>query len=235
MSEAVTTPVEFAIVSRLKQACAKCCCLVAPEQPYRLRENAVHCARCSGWDELIIVPSGDPALTRRVSKLSAIALPVCEWNKRRKRWERRGTLATPDALAEAHALCAMDAEKRERSREKAQARQAIKDKEYIQHFAAEVRMRYGHIPEGAELQIAQHACEKYSGRVGRTAAAKELDPEMVTLAVIAHIRHAYTNYDSLLLSGVPKEAARQRIRSKVQQILASWHLPLTSTDESLEA
>ena len=61
-----------------------------------------------------------------------------------------------------------------------------------------IREQYPSCPTTAEKVIAEHACRKYSGRIGRTAAAKELSPEPIRLAVIAHIRHCHTNYDELL-------------------------------------
>ena len=48
------------------------------------------------------------------------------------------------------------------------------------------------------MVIAEHACLKYSDRIGRTASAKSLAEEAVDLAVIAHIRHTETQYDQLL-------------------------------------
>jgi len=54
---------------------------------------------------------------------------------------------------------------------------------------------------GREQVIAEHACQKYSGRAGRSANAKALDEKAITLAVIAHIRHAETDYDNLLAQG----------------------------------
>ena len=43
--------------------------------------------------------------------------------------------------------------------------------------------------------------------MGRSAAAKELDKEAVRLAVTAHVRHAETNYDDLLLHGIERQDA----------------------------
>ena len=63
---------------------------------------------------------------------------------------------------------------------------------------------------------------EYSGRVGRSAAAKALDEEAVRLAVIAHVRHAETNYDELLLSGIERREARDKVYSKVSRILGRW-------------
>ena len=44
-------------------------------------------------------------------------------------------------------------------------------------------------PPDEARAIAEHACQENSGRVGRSAAAKEFDPAALRLAVIAHIRH----------------------------------------------
>lgn len=71
---------------------------------------------------------------------------------------------------------------------------------------------------GREQQIAEHACRKYSGRVGRSAAAKDLDETAVRLAVLAHIRHRETNYDELVGQGWPRHDARSKVRPRVDQI-----------------
>jgi hypothetical protein len=65
------------------------------------------------------------------------------------------------------------------------------------------------------LKIAQHACEKYSGRVGRSAAAREFDPQAVTFAVRAHVRHQHTNYDELLFGGYDRHNARAMVEECV--------------------
>ncbi|MBF0227601.1 MAG: DUF2293 domain-containing protein [Desulfobacterales bacterium] len=57
--------------------------------------------------------------------------------------------------------------------------------------------------------------------MGRTKEAKSLDENAVTLAVIAHIRHAETNYDELLSLNTRQEA-REIIRDKLQNILSLW-------------
>jgi hypothetical protein len=77
-------------------------------------------------------------------------------------------------------------------------------------------------PPGREQTIAEHACEKYSGRVGRSASAKALDEQAITLAVTAHIRHTETEYDSLLVQGYDRFDARQVVRSQIEKILETW-------------
>ena len=63
---------------------------------------------------------------------------------------------------------------------------------------------------------------KYSGRVGRSAAAKDLDPQAIRLAVIAHIRHSHTNYDELLMETGHRQFARDQVRAQIDEVLARW-------------
>ena len=89
-------------------------------------------------------------------------------------------------------------------------------------FACAIRLYYPVCPEGETKQIGEHACEKYSGRVGRTAAAKEFDPEAIRRAVAAHIRHVHTNYDALLARYADRQMAREEVRDRVIAILGNW-------------
>jgi hypothetical protein len=61
--------------------------------------------------------------------------------------------------------------------------------------------------------------------VGRTAAGRALDAEAVTLAVVASVRHEDTPYDRLLMSGLPRAEARQRVWPDVERILQGWRSP----------
>jgi hypothetical protein len=70
--------------------------------------------------------------------------------------------------------------------------------------------------------IAAHAGSRGSGRVGRSAAGRALDPNAVTLAVVASVRHSDTGYDQLLMSGIPRAEARARVRSDIQDVLEAW-------------
>ena len=72
------------------------------------------------------------------------------------------------------------------------------------------------------MEIAEHACLKFSGRIGRSAAAKNLDEEAVRLSVIAHIRHTETNYDELLSRDHDRWEAREHVRESVENVLSKW-------------
>ena len=99
------------------------------------------------------------------------------------------------------------------------------DQQYVQQFAGHVRALYPRCPHGREVAIAEHACLKYSGRVGRSAAAKSFDEQTIRLAVVAHIRHRETRYDELLASGYERWEARGQVEGKVAQVLAAWESP----------
>ena len=180
------------------------------------------CLDCADLSHLVYLASGDTALTRRARKHSRLSAVVLKWAKARKRYERQGLLVEEPALDRAEEECAADAKQRELRRLAAIARRAELDADYVAAFAERTRALYPNMPPGREQQIAAHACRKYSGRVGRSADAKALDPEAIRLAVVAHIRHAETGYDELLLRGEDRSSARRRIQGDVARVLAEW-------------
>ena len=180
------------------------------------------CLACADLDHLVFLPSGDTALTRRARKHSRLSAVVLKWSQARKRYERQGLLVEEDAITRAEEECAADAATREAQHVRAAARRAELDQEYVARFAGRVRELYPNTPKGRETKIAEHACRKYSGRVGRSAAAKTLDEDAVRLAVIAHIRHAETPYDDLLAGSVERGEARARVRDQVAAVVRAW-------------
>ena len=96
------------------------------------------------------------------------------------------------------------------------------DAEYLATFAQRVAALFPACPIEEQRAIAEHACEKYSGRIGRSAAAKELQAGAVDLAVRAHVRHVHTRYDELLASGVARDEARAHVAASVAKCLDTW-------------
>ena len=180
------------------------------------------CLSCADLDHLVFLPSGDMALTRRSRKYSKLAAVVVKWSRARKRYERQGLLVENEAIEQAEIECKADTQQRELRRALAAVRRAELDEEYIDRFAIRVRELYPACPAGREKVVAEHACRKYSGRVGRSAAAKELDENAVRLAVTAHIRHQETDYDELLFEGLDRSQARERVRGLVAGVLERW-------------
>jgi hypothetical protein len=115
-----------------------------------------------------------------------------------------------------------DSEVRERRNERARERRTELDQEYVREFAKRIREIFPNCPEGREQIIAEHACVKYSDRVGRSAAAKSFAEEMIRLAVVAHVRHRETDYDSLLARGWLRGQARTKVRDRVEAVLGKW-------------
>ena len=173
-------------------------------------------------DHLEFLPSGDPTVTRRAGKYSRLRAVVVRWSRTRKRYERQGILAEPSAIARAEEESLADAEVRARRQARAAERRSLEDEEYVTAFAGAIRVQFPGCPAGEEIEIARHACRKYSGRVGRSAAAKEFDPEAVRLAVAAHVRHVHTNYDELLGEFGDRQMARDRVHHRVADILDDW-------------
>ena len=186
------------------------------------RDKNALCLNCADLDHLVFLSSGDAALTRRSRNYSGLSAVVVQWSSARKRYERQGLLVENEALERAEKECAADEGARKRARARAAVRRAELDLVYIRSFAGRVREIYPFCPAAREHLIAEHACRKYSGRVGRSAAAKALDEEAVRLAVTAHVRHAETNYDDLLLKGTDRRDAREKVYQKVFQILDRW-------------
>lgn len=173
-----------------------------------LSDNKAYCLSCADMDHLVFLPAGDAALTRRSAKYSTLSAVVLKWSRACKHYERQGILVEESALQRAEQECLADEDLRTRRREREAERRAELDHEYIQRFAARVRELFPNCPAGREQVIAEHACQKYSGRVGRSAGAKSLDDKFILLAVIAHICHAETEYDELLSQGMERLYAR---------------------------
>ena len=180
------------------------------------------CLPCADLDHLEFLPSGDAALTRRSRKHSTLCAVVLKWSRARKRYERQGLLVEQAALERAEQECLSDSDAREQRRQRAAERRATLDEEHVERFAAQIRRDFPSCPVGREEVIAEHACLKFSGRIGRSASGKSVDAEAVQLAVVAHVRHVETNYDALLASGVDRHVAREMVRDLVSTVIDGW-------------
>jgi hypothetical protein len=188
------------------------------------RDKGALCLACADLDHLLFLPSGNVALTKRAHQHSTLSAVVLKWSQSRKRYERQGLLVEEAALEKAEKECSTDEEVRARRREREAEQRVELDFQYMGSFAKRVRELFPSCPPGREVVIAEHACLKYSGRIGRTATAKSLEENAIRLAVIAHIRHTETQYDRLLAKGFDRREARARVEEKVDEILSKWAL-----------
>ena len=196
-------------------------------------ERGALCLSCADLEHLVFLPPGNAALTRRARKYSTLSAVVLRWSKARHHYERQGLLVEEAALDRAEAECIADVDARARRQAREAERRAEEDQTYVDRFAQRVREYFPSCPAGAERAIAQHACLKYSGRVGRSAAAKDLDEKAVFLAVVAHIRHVETPYDRLLGAGVDRQLAREQVQNQVRSVVHEWQMaPVAAAEPS---
>nr|WSX52446.1 DUF2293 domain-containing protein [Streptomyces sp. NBC_00974] len=200
--------------------CAEC-----RQGPLRrlVREAGVpRCLDCTDLGHLVYLPRGDTALTRRAHEASSLSAVVLRFHKRRRRYERLGLLVEDAALARAERACLADAEARARRRERDRVRREAEDTRFTGAFAAEILRLFPGCPADRARAIAAHASVRGSGRVGRSAAGRALDEPAVYAAVRAAVRHLDTDYDSLLMEGVPRFAARARLAPRIDAVLDGW-------------
>ena len=186
------------------------------------KDKKALCLGCADLDHLVFLPSGDAALTRRARKHSTLAAVVIKWSRARHRYERQGLLVENQALDQAEKDCLEDSEARARRREREAQRRAELDWEYVEQFALHVRSLFPQCPHRREIAIAEHACLKYSDRIGRSAAAKSFNEKAIRLAVVAHVRHTETAYDKLLSKGFERWEAREEVTPIVEKVLEQW-------------
>lgn len=212
--------VVFSIIN--ESECSECGSELPRGSFLRLEEGKPLCLECADLDHLVFLPSGDMALTRRSRKYSPLSAVVVRFSRARRRYERQGLLVDSDALDRAEKECLSDEDRRQLQRERAALARERDDARYIAEFADQIRRRYPACPPDEADAIARHACAKYSGRVGRSAAAKEFDSDAIDLAIGAHVRHAHTNYDSLLSGGWDRREARLAVSPDVERVMDGW-------------
>jgi hypothetical protein len=210
-----------------ESACGECGEILDKGRLLRMLDDRPLCMSCADLDRLVFLPSGNTALTRRARKHSPLNAVVVRFSHSRGRYERQGLLVADDALTQAESECLADADARERARERAAVRRDDLDHAFVAEFAARLRERYPGCPAETCQAVAEHACLRYSGRVGRSAAAKRFEDEVLHLALRAHVRHVHTDYERRLGRGTTRDVARSAVASDVDRIVETWCTPAT--------
>jgi hypothetical protein len=174
--------------------CAECGQELERGRFLRVEAQRALCLACADLDHLVFLERGDAALTRRASRYSTLRAVVVRFSRARKRYERQGVMVEEAALERAERECLADTEARRRVRERATDRRQEHNAEYVAEFARSVGELFPECAVEEQRAIAEHACRKYSGRFGRSAAAKKLQADAIALAVRAHVRHVHTRY-----------------------------------------
>jgi hypothetical protein len=180
------------------------------------------CLTCADLDHLVFLPAGNAALSRRAKRASGLSAVVVRFSRTRKRYERQGLLVEEAALEQAEEQCLADEEIRARRRERDRERRASEDVAFQAELAKAIVRLFPACPPARAEAIARHAGARGSGRIGRSTAGRAMDEGAVTRAVVASVRHEETDYDALLMSGVGREEARDRVREDIDRVLDRW-------------
>ena len=209
-------------ITRHDGHCAECCEEFFGGTQISVEAGRTLCLDCADLGPLEFLTRGNTALTRRATKYSPLRAVVVQWSRARNHYERQGILVTTESLDRAEAECLKDAELRARQRQRAAERREGVEAAYLASVTEAIRSAFPGCPANEAAQIAEWTCQKHSGRVGRSSAAKTLDPAALKLAVIAHIRHEHTDYDRLLMLHGDRELARQTVRPEIDRVLQEW-------------
>jgi len=214
---------DIVVFSVLRESkCAECGKEIWKGDLLTMEGGKPHCMNCADLDRLVYLGRGDACLTRRTKKYSSLSAVVVRFSRSRGHYERQGILVEENALQRAEEECLKDEDKRAAQRERAEAQREVQDIKLTARMAEEIRKLFPGAPSSEVNEISKHASVRGSGRVGRTAAAKEFDEGALTAAVKAAIRHRHTKYDELLMEGYDRMDARHSVRDKVEEVLYRW-------------
>ncbi|MFD2763850.1 DUF2293 domain-containing protein [Micromonospora eburnea] len=137
----------------------------------------------------------------------------------------RGLLVGEAAVEQAEQQCLSDEEARARRRERDRQRREVADERFQQDLAEQIGRRFPAARRCGRRRSADTPAPAAAAGWGRSAAGRALGPDAVTRAVVASVRHEDTAYDELLMAGVPREQARERVQDDIDQVLERWRRP----------
>jgi hypothetical protein len=146
---------------------------------------------------------------------------VVRFSRARGRYERLEILAERAGLEKAEQECAADADERAAARTRGAVQHREQDRELVSRMTKQIATLFPGCPPRDAAAIAQHTAVRGSGRVGRTAAGRDLEERALAAAVGAAVRHKPTEYDALLAAGLDRSLARQQVADQVHAILAT--------------
>src|ERR1022692_4525880 len=134
------SPREIAVfITRHEGECAECKKAFFDGDLIRVEEQKALCLDCADLGNLEYLPRGNTALTRRATKYTSLRAVVLKWSNSRRRYERQGILATPQAICRAEEECAADADVRERQRVRAAAVREAGETGHVASVARKIR------------------------------------------------------------------------------------------------
>ncbi|EHH03364.1 hypothetical protein ATCR1_21320 [Agrobacterium tumefaciens CCNWGS0286] len=106
--------------------------------------------------------------------------------------------------------------KRQRRKERRERR----NRQWFHQYEVEyfIRREYPRCPEAAVLYYAREICTRPKNWKGVSIEAA------VDVTIQNHLRHEFTDYDQMLMVGVHRKDARQRVQPRVRAMMASWKM-----------
>lgn len=223
IAEKLSRPAQPVVFEILRDsACSECGAELARSSFLFMEAGQPLCLPCARLDHLEYLPAGDAALTRRAAKYGERTAVVVRFSRSRGRYERQGILVENSALERAEQECSVDADERAKARAVGAARRKQEDRALIARMTVQIGSLFPRCPPTEAAAIAAHTAARGSGRVGRTAAGQNLEEQALMSAVTAAVRHKHTDYDALLMAGVERALARERVADRVHEILDAW-------------
>jgi hypothetical protein len=220
----MTRPQDIVVFQTVSQSviCTECKTELFKDDFLFMEKGQPLCLSCADLDHLDYLPRGDAALTLRARKYSRLAVVVVRFARARGRYERQGILVDPEAIEKAEQECLSDEAQRMARRAREATRRAAQDEKLVAEMAQSIQEIFPNCPPEEAESISRHTAERGSGRVGRSAAGRNLEEPALELAVAAWVRHRWTEYDTLLSSGHERFDARGLVRDKVRKVLDRW-------------
>ncbi len=175
-------------------------------------------------EEWAILPKGDAVITRRVRKG-----PYWVLHKQVGKYpELIGTLAPAENIEKALAELGSEEEISKRQQGKVEG-QKKREQQITERLRATIVKAFPNIPEDDVNTVLNNS--RQSGAVGKAqmvyfGSDAEVLERVAFLAVQAHVRHRYTDYDAILDRLGPdedaRETARRRVRQEIDEKLGEW-------------
>ena len=102
--ETQNRPPDLVVIAAIKPwTCTQCRSEFGAGEVLMMEGEGPQCMDCVDLGHLEFLPAGSAALTRRAATLSREVAVLVRWSRSRKRYERQGILAEPEAIEQARA------------------------------------------------------------------------------------------------------------------------------------
>ena len=171
-------PPELVVFQKVSEEgnCSECGAELPKGEFLLMEKGQPLCLACADLDQLVFLPAGDAALSRRARKYSSLAAVVVRFSRARKRYERQGLLVRGSGPGQGGGgMRRRRAGARRCPGACARSPDRRKTANLWPRWTGAISQRYPGCPAEEARRIAEHTGRRSSGRVGRSAAGRALD------------------------------------------------------------